>query len=128
MKQLTEEQFELCHKYLVMINAIDEGFSYVIASFTDYSKTEGDLVLSDIFQALNSIAQTNVLIDRLLVEDELVQQAIENFQDVTDAACKLDGHFGQYDTKINIINTYLYPAFLAWRDIIWNALSRYVSQ
>ena len=128
MKQLTEEQFDLCQQYLNMVSGIEEGFAYVRASFTDFSKTEGDLVLTDILQALTSITHSNTLLERLLADDESVQQAIMNFQDVTDAAFKLEGHFDHYDTKIKMINDFLYPAFSAWREMIENALVRYVAQ
>jgi len=31
-----------------MLSGIEDGFVYVIASFIDFSKTEGELVLTDI--------------------------------------------------------------------------------
>lgn len=80
MKQLSEEQFDLCHQYLNMLSGIEKGFAYVITSFIDFSKTEGDLVLSYILQALTTIAHTNTLLERLLADDELIQQVISNFR------------------------------------------------
>lgn len=128
MKQLTEEQFDLFQQYLNMVSGIEDGFVYVIASFTDFSKTEGDLVLTDILQALTSIKYSNTLLERLLVEDESVQQAIINFQDVTDAAFKLEGYLDDYNIKIKVVNDFLYPTFSAWREMIENALVGYVAQ
>lgn len=128
MKQLTQENFVLCQQYLDMVCVVGEGFAYVISSFTDFSKTEGDLVLSDIFQALSGITQTNVLIERLLADDESVQQAIGNFQDVTDVASQLDGCFDDYDRKVRVITYSLYPAFSIWKDMVHNALVKYVVQ
>ena len=122
MKPLTEEQFDLCQQYLNMVSCIDEGFTYVSASFLDFSKTEGDVVLSDILQALTLIAHVNTLLERLLAEDESIQQAITHFQNVMAQAFKLEGQFDRYDTKMKIINDFLYPAFSAWSDSIQNAL------
>ena len=48
MTTLTEDQVQLVREYTTMLQNIDEAFEYVVASFSDYSKTEGDLVLSDI--------------------------------------------------------------------------------
>ncbi|MFJ8529622.1 hypothetical protein [Bacillus sp. NPDC094106] len=128
MKQLTEENFDLCQQYLNMISEMEEGFEYVIASFTDFSKTEGDLVLSEIFRSLNRIAHTNLLFEQLFSDDESLQQAITNFSDVADAAFMLDGNFDDYGRKMNVINEYLYPAFSAWRNTVQSALVQYVMQ
>lgn len=128
MKKLTKVQFDLCQQYLNMVSGIEEGFANVINSFMDLSKTEGDLVVSEILQALTAIAYTNTLLERLLVDNESIQQVITNFQDVIVAAFKLDGHFDHYDIKIKIINDFLYPSFSTWIEIIQNVLGRYVSQ
>lgn len=59
MSTSTEEHIHLVQQYREMLDSIEEGFKYVLASFQDYSKTEGDLVLSDIFAAFLQIAQVN---------------------------------------------------------------------
>lgn len=74
MKQLTEENIDLCQQYLNMISEIEEGFAFVTASFTDFNKREGNLVLSDILQALTTITYSNTLLQWLLTDDETVQQ------------------------------------------------------
>lgn len=128
MKQLTEEQFELCQEYLAMISCIEEGFEYVKASFTDFSKTEGDLILSDILEALAMIASTNTILERLFATDESILKTITSFQNVIDAAFKLEEHFEQYDTKVKNINDYLYPTFSTWKSTIQNAVSGFIAQ
>ena len=128
MNQLTEAQFDVCQQYLSMLDCIEEGFTYIIASFKDFSKTESELVLSDILEALTSIANANTLLSRLLVEDESIQKAILSFEDVTEAATALYGQFNQYNMKTRIINDLFYPAFATWRDIVQNALTKYVVQ
>jgi hypothetical protein len=128
MNKLTEENFVLFQQYLNMISLVEEGFAYVKASFTDYTKTEGELVLSDILQAFTSIAQSNTLLEQLLADDESVQKAIKMFQPVIAAVFKLEGQLEHCDVKMNIIREFLYPAFATWKEIIWNALNRYVSQ
>lgn len=128
MKNLPEENFELCHQYLNLINVIEEGFTYVISSFTDLNKTEGDLVLFDIIHALTRIAQTNTLLEQVLADDTSVQQAIADFQNVTNAAFKLDGNFDNYHMKLKIVNGLLYPSFSDWNNIVQGALGKYVIQ
>ncbi|MEX3621439.1 hypothetical protein [Viridibacillus arvi] len=128
MKHITEEQLRLCQQYLNTVFGIEEGFEYVKASFTDFSKTEGDLVLSDIIQSFFSIAQTNILLERLFIDDEKIQQGIKQFKEVTEAAFMLEGHFDHYDTKVKVVNDNLYPTFFAWSESIQVALSRNVTQ
>jgi hypothetical protein len=128
MNHLTEANFNLCQQYLNMVSVIDEGFSYVISSFTDYSKTEGELVLSDIIQALTSIAQTNTLLEQGLADDPSVQRVIASFQDVANEALKLDDFKNDFNMKMTIINELLYPSFSAWKDIVQNAIGKYIKQ
>jgi hypothetical protein len=128
MNHLTEANFNLCQQYLNMVSVIDEGFSYVISSFTDYSKTEGELVLSDIILALTSIANTNTLLEQVLEDDPSVQQLIASFQDVANEALKLDDFKNDFNMKMTIINELLYPSFSAWKDIVQNAIGKYIKQ
>ena len=59
MTTLTEEQVDVLHHYKELLASIEEGFKYILASFSDYSKTEGDVILIDIFAAFNQVIQVN---------------------------------------------------------------------
>lgn len=126
MNEFTEEQFELLKEYLNTVNVIDEGFSYVISSFNDFKKTEGDRVLSDIIQAFSSVAQTNTLLEQILRDDSSLQQVIKSFSNITDAIFKLDGFFDDYHMKMKVVNEILYPAFSEWKDIVNKTIEKYV--
>lgn len=128
MNQLSVEQFELCLQYLNLISGIEEGFEYITASFTDFSKTEGELILSDILEALTMIAHTNIILGPLFIEDESIQQTIRNFQNVIYAAFQLEGHFDEYDKKVKVVSSFLLPAFSNWKVSARNSLSGYIVQ
>ncbi len=128
MKQLTVEQFELCLQYLNLISGIEEGFEYITASFSDFSKTEGDIILSDILEALTMIAQTNMILGPLFIEDESIQQTIRNFQNVINAAFQLEGHFDEYDKMVKVVSNFLLPTFSNWKVSARNSLSGYIVQ
>ena len=68
MEPLTEEQVYLVREYLDLLSSIQEGFEYVIASYEDYSKTEADLVQSDIFSAFVQIISSNEDLEKVFAE------------------------------------------------------------
>jgi hypothetical protein len=43
MTNFTEEQITLIQEYTQLLSSIKEGFEYITASYSDYSKTEGDV-------------------------------------------------------------------------------------
>jgi hypothetical protein len=128
MNRLTEEQWRLCQQYINMVFVIEEGFKYVKDSFTDFTKTEGDRVLVDIYQSLLTITQTNIVLEQLFIDNEEIQQSIKEFTKVIDVAIQLDGHFDDYNKKVNVVNEYLYPSFIVWKESIQIAMKSYVTQ
>lgn len=59
MTTLTEEKVDILHYYMELLASIEEGFEYLIASFSDYSITEGDVILIDIFAVFNQVILVN---------------------------------------------------------------------
>ncbi|SER65117.1 hypothetical protein [Psychrobacillus sp. OK032] len=128
MSTLTEEHIYLVQQYREMLDSIEEGFQYVIASFQDYSKTEGDLVLSDIFSAFLQIAQVNQDISIIYQKDSSMISAITAYEDVLLAAEKMDGLFEKSQEKTEIVQQFLYPAYKQWYHTINPLLIAHVQQ
>ncbi len=59
MVHLTPEQLTVVRQYAALLDTIEEGFQYVIESFANYERTQGDVVLADIFTAFGQIDATN---------------------------------------------------------------------
>ena len=118
MTTLTEEQTHLVREYTEMLLNVAEAFEYVVASFTDYSKTEGDLILSDIFSAFVQLIQVNDDLTTIYHDNTEVKNSILNFQEVINAAEKLNGIFEKSQEKQEVIQQYLYPAYKKWYESI----------
>lgn len=125
--KLDEKQYELVNQYVGMLGTIEEALNYVEASFTDLSKTEGDRVLSDVFMAIGQISESNHLLKETFDEREGIQNALTQFDTVTDQAWKLDGQLDNTEMKQNIVQESLSPAFSAWKATIESELNSYLA-
>ena len=125
MTTLTEEQVQLIREYTEMLQNVEEAFEYVIASFTDYSKTEGDLVLSDILSAYVQLIHTNEDLTTTFHDNVEVKNSILAFQEVVTTAEKLDGIFDKSHEKQEVVQQSLYPAYKKWVDAIYPQLLVY---
>lgn len=124
MNHITEEKFIFLKEYLNTVNVVEVGFSYILSSFNDFNKTEGDRVFSDIIQALTIIAHSNALLEQILQDDTSTQLIMKSFNNVTEALFRLDGYFDDYNMKI--IKELLYPAFSDWKYIVHSTIGKYV--
>ncbi|MGD7023331.1 hypothetical protein ACQCVK_12095 [Rossellomorea vietnamensis] len=122
---LDETQHTFVGEYSEMLSTIEEAFHYVIASLKDYEKTEGDTVLTDIFQAFAQIAESNTLLKSLFTDQPSVTAAIDHYEEVTNQAMKLDGSFADQNLKETVIKENLYPAFAAWHGEVSRELGPY---
>ena len=125
MTTLTEEQTQLVREYTTMLQNIDEAFEYVVASFADYSKTEGDLVLSDILSSFVQLIQVNDDLTTIYHENMEVKNAILDFQKVVAEAEKLDGIFEKSQEKQEVVQRHLYPVYKKWYGSIQPQLVAY---
>jgi inhibitor of KinA sporulation pathway (predicted exonuclease) len=128
MISLTTPQLEMVQKYVELLDTIEEGLAYVEESFVNYERTQGDVVLADIFAALAKISETNVHLCRLFAEETDIVYHLRLFSDVLEEAYKLDGNFADTNMKQRIIEQHLSPAFQAWKLSITRLLKRYVEQ
>jgi hypothetical protein len=125
-KQLDEKQYTLIHQYTEMLQTVEEAFEYVESSFDDYSKTEGDLVLSDIFAALGQIESSNQLLKELFQDENEVLTALGKFDELPKQAIKLEGNFNDQNVKEKVIKESLSPAFSAWKMEVEKVLQLFV--
>ncbi|MEK3978404.1 hypothetical protein MKY37_04835 [Psychrobacillus sp. FSL K6-2836] len=125
MTTLTEDQVQLVREYTTMLQNINEAFEYVVASFSDYSKTEGDLVLSDILSSFVQLIQVNDDLTSIYHENMEVKNTILGFKEVIAEAEKLDGIFEKSQEKQEVVQQLLYPAYKKWFDSIYPQLVVY---
>ncbi|WP_226676375.1 hypothetical protein [Rossellomorea aquimaris] len=125
--KLDEKQYELVNQYVGMLDTIEEALKYVKASYTDLSKTEGDRVLSDVFMAIGQISESNHLLKTAFDGREGIQNALTQFDTVTDQAWKLDGQLDNSEMKQSIVQKSLSPAFSEWKATIESELNPYLA-
>jgi hypothetical protein len=128
MVVLTTPQIEMVQKYVELLDTIEEGFAYVEESFVNYERTQGDVVLADIFTALAQVSATNVHLCQLFAEETDIVNHLQLFSDVLEEAYKLEGNLADTNMKQRIIEQHLSPAFQAWKLSITRLLKRYVEQ
>ncbi|RAK19945.1 hypothetical protein B0I26_105127 [Anoxybacillus vitaminiphilus] len=128
MVELTNAQFEMVQKYAALLDTIEEGFEYIEESFTNYERTQGDVVLADIFTAFGRISQTNVHLSKILAEDEEIVRHLQLFSGVLEEAYKLDGKLDDQNFKQQVVQNHLSPAFQAWKLSIQQSLKKYIEQ
>ncbi|MBB5326212.1 inhibitor of KinA sporulation pathway (predicted exonuclease) [Anoxybacillus tepidamans] len=129
MMNLTLEQLAVVRQYAALLDTVEEGFTYVVESFHNYERTQGDVVLADIFTAFGQIEATNKRsLASFFAEDQAIMVEIERFSAVIDEAWKLDGKLDDQNAKQHIVENYLAPAFEAWKTNIMDHLRQYVEQ
>jgi hypothetical protein len=127
MVKLSHEQLAVIQQYVALLKTIEEGFAYVCESFTNYERTQGDVVLADIFMAFGQIDKTNrSSLARFFADDRAVLEEIARFSAVADEAWKLDGKLDDPNAKQEIVEKHLAPAFEAWKTGMMALLRPYV--
>ncbi|EMI09484.1 hypothetical protein NOW01_05775 [Anoxybacillus salavatliensis] len=129
MIQLTPEQLTVVRQYAALLDTIEEGFHYVIESFTNYERTQGDVVLADIFTAFGQIDRANERsLAHFFADDVALLNDIQRFSSVVEEAWKLDGKLHDPNEKQKIIEKHVAPAFEAWKVSMMQHLRPYVEQ
>jgi hypothetical protein len=113
---LTEEQYIVVKQYSDLLNTVEEAFQYIIESFDNYERTEGDILLADVFSAFGQIAETNEQ------QAAILPTEINQFDDVVKTAELLVDAFDNQGSKQQIIREKLYPAFSAWNGTMQEKL------
>ncbi|WP_027409298.1 hypothetical protein [Anoxybacteroides tepidamans] len=125
---LASAQMETVYKYYLLLETIKEGFDYIEESFTNYERTQADMVLTDILKAFESINATNAYLSQWLTEEPCIIHGLERFTDVLEEAMALEGQLEDMNAKQRVIQQRLSPAFQEWKRTIQEALQPYVQQ
>ncbi|MBT2709755.1 hypothetical protein J7I91_17640 [Pseudomonas sp. ISL-84] len=112
--------------YSDLLYTIDEAFDYIVKSYSDLSKTEGDRLLADVFQALPQVAASNEQISQLFHNDHSMQNALKDISTVADQVELLLQCFEDLPVRQEIISQKLYPAFAHWHQSIQQELNPYI--
>ncbi len=115
-------------QYVGVIQTIEEALQYVVRSFQDYSKTEGDTVLSDVFMALGQVAETNLILNDLFTENADIQDKVDSFNEVINHTSKLEGQLDNQNFKEDVVTKELYPAFTSWSQKIQKEINPLLQQ
>ncbi|KAB2332677.1 hypothetical protein [Bacillus mesophilum] len=126
MLKITEDQHVLIKEYTEVLNTVEEAFEYIVDSFTNLEKTEGNVLLADVFQALPQILTVNEQLSILFQDYPSIQKVLQVFDVVMEKAELLDGNFDNAQVKQTVIREQLYPAFAAWSVMIQQELKPYV--
>jgi hypothetical protein len=123
---LTNAQHELTNQYFNLLNTIEEAFEYVIASFSDYGKTEGDRILADLFAALVQVAESHETLQEIFKEEKQLISVLNRFNGVLQQATKLNGQLKDPNQIEKVIIESLYPAFTTWREMVQRELQPHI--
>ncbi|MGM0876469.1 MAG: hypothetical protein ACQEWV_17285 [Bacillota bacterium] len=127
MVSLTTDQYEFIHFYNDLLNTIEEGFDYVVGSFTDLQLTEGDKIFKDILSAFYQVDSSHSTMRALLKEETELIKAIKNFDQVI---LTLDGEssiFSTLEQHHEFVKNQLAPAYIAWKESIQHQLQPYIT-
>ena len=123
---LTEKQYLFMKDYSDLLYTIDEAFDYIVKSFSDFSKTEGDRLLSDVFQAFPQVASAHEQLSHLVQGNHTMLKAIADISAVADQAELLIQNFDDLLVRQEIISRKLYPAFAEWHKNIQQELNPFI--
>ncbi|MCA1031451.1 hypothetical protein LCL95_10485 [Bacillus timonensis] len=127
MVKLNEAQYELINQYRDLLDTIDEGFTYLIDSFSNLELSHGDRILADIFSALVQIGTTSDQLLSIFPENHEVSIRIHLFSGVLTEIEKLEAVMQDELQKQLLIKLTIFPAYLAWKEQVQSALEKYVS-
>ncbi|WP_242069196.1 hypothetical protein [Cytobacillus firmus] len=113
-------------EYSDLLYTIDEAFDYIVKSFSDFSKTEGERLLGDIFQAFPQVASAHEQLSQLFQDNQPMLKAIADISTVADQAELLIQNFDDLPVRQEIISKKLYPAFAEWHNSIQQELNPYI--
>lgn len=126
MLTLTEEQYLFLKEYSDLLYTIDEAFDYIVKSYSDFSKTEGERLLGDIFQAFPQVASAHEQLSQLVQDNQPMLKALADISTVADQAELLIQNFDDLPVRQEIISKKLYPAFAEWHKKLQQELNPYI--
>ncbi|MGM7721401.1 hypothetical protein [Metabacillus sp. Hm71] len=126
MVSLTNDQYEMLHYYYTLLNTIEEGFDYVIESFTNLELTEGDSLFKDILSAFYHIDSSHLTLYALLEEETGMIEEMQKFDQVILTLDREAAIFTTIEQHHDFVKNQLFPAFLAWKEMVQAKLQPYI--
>lgn len=123
MYKLKEEHIHMIENYQWLLETIEEGFEYIEGH---YGTNTSNIVLADIFLALEKINVTNVLLQSILEENIVVIRELNRFEAVLHEIRKLELNFDEENLKKKVLLSNVIPAFNGWKISIENVLKHYI--
>lgn len=127
MPTLTSNHYEMIHFYNNLLNTIEEGFDYVVQSFSNLELTEGDRIFKDILAAFYHVDSAHKTLHALLQEEHELVKEMEKFNQVILALDEESSIFNYSDTHQEFVKNQLFPAYLAWKESIQSQLEPYIA-
>ena len=126
MIQLQENERAIIQNYIQVGNTVVEALEYVVASFDDLSKTEGDLVLSDVFAAFSQMLNANGQIIFFLKEDSEALLHVLELNEMMGKLEALEAVFLELDKREQFIKNELAPTYNDWMHQTNQLLQKYM--
>ncbi|WP_034764410.1 hypothetical protein [Rossellomorea vietnamensis] len=123
---LEEKQHVFINQYIGMLSTIQEALVYLEPCFNDLAKAEADFILSEILLSLEQIAKGNTLLKKIFNEQEGIQAALDQFNDMTEFMWMIDDHQGDR-TSIQSVLQELLPVFSKWKVTVESEFIPYLT-
>ncbi|MFV2046309.1 hypothetical protein ACEWK1_02935 [Metabacillus sp. YM-086] len=127
MLTISSNHYEMIHFYNNLLNTIEEGFEYVVSSFTNLELTGGDRIFKDILAAFYHVDSTHKALHAVLQEERELVEEMEKFNEVILALDEESSIFSSLDTHQDFVKNQLFPAYLAWKESIQKQLEPYIT-
>lgn len=127
MTTLTNDHYEMIHFYNNLLNTIEEGFEYVVSSFTNLELTEGERIFKDILAAFYHVDSSHTTLQTLLNEEHKLVEKLKKFDQVILTLDEESTIFTTLDTHQDFVKHQLFPSFLAWKESVQSHLQPYIT-
>lgn len=114
MVQLQEVQFDTLKQYVEVANTVEEAIDYVIASYSDETKTEGEVLLADVFNAITRMIDTNGQMIFWFKEEESTVVHLLRLNDLMNELVVLEENFEDEVFRQQFVTDKLAPMYKEW--------------
>lgn len=114
MVQLEELQLDTLKQYVDVANTIEEALDYILASYHDDTKTEGEVLLADIFHALTRMIDINGQMIFWFKEEESTIVHLLRLNDLMDQLVELEKNFDDEVFRKQFVTNQLAPLYKEW--------------
>ena len=114
MVQLQEAQLHTLKQYIDVANTVQEALEYVVASYNDETKTEGEVLLADVFSAITRMIDTNGQMIFWFKEEESTVVHLLRLNDLMNELVVLEEKFEDEAFRQQVVTEKLAPMYKEW--------------